>query len=90
MCVLDSSSHCRTRDFVARQKNVRLLAVTKNAPHVLNFARLSIEFPQKARLLSEGGGIPAETDGTVVAEQMRIRLTLILTAVRLDPKPRNP
>ena len=52
------------------------LTVRNQGAACLNLARLELQFPDAARILNQGGGIPADVERVVVASGMRIRLTL--------------
>ena len=52
------------------------LTVRNQGAASLNLARLQLQFPEAARVLKQGGGIPADDERVVVAAGMRIRLTL--------------
>ena len=52
------------------------LTVRNQRAACLNLARLELQFPDAARILNQGGGIPADVERVVVASGMRIRLTL--------------
>ena len=52
------------------------LTVRNQGAACLNLARLELQFPDAARVLKQGGGIPADVERVVLASGMRIRLTL--------------
>ena len=52
------------------------LTVRNQGAAYLNLARLELQFPEAARVLKQGGGIPADVERVVLAAGMRIRLTL--------------
>ena len=52
------------------------LTVRNQGAACLNLARLELQFPDAARVLKQGGGIPADVEQVVLASGMRIRLTL--------------
>ena len=59
----------------ASNKCFTFLTVTNKGAASLNMARLQLDFPEEAAMLTSGGGIPAENEKVVIAPNMRIRLT---------------
>ena len=59
----------------ADAKPFTFLTVTNRGAERINLARLSMEYPAEARILADGGGIPAELGKVELALGMRIRLT---------------
>ena len=57
------------------EKTFTFLTVTNKGAALLNLARLKLEFPQAAAILTQGGGMPTESDKVAVAPGMRMRLT---------------
>ena len=51
------------------------LTVRNEGAASFNLARLGLQFPEAARILQQGGGIPADVDRVVLSAGMRLRLT---------------
>ena len=56
-------------------KKFMFLTVTNKAAAALNQARLELEFPEEARRLSNGEGLPGEIANILLTANMRVRLT---------------
>ena len=56
-------------------KKFMFLTVTNKAAAALNQARLELEFPEEARRLSNGEGLPGEIANILLTADMRVRLT---------------
>ena len=56
-------------------KKFMFLTVTNKAAAALNQARLELEFPEEARRLSDGEGLPGEIANILLTANMRVRLT---------------